>query len=249
VSRVLVVNADDFGRSHGINDGIALAHDRGIVTSASAMVRWPAAEGAAELAAERPALGVGLHVDLSEWAYRDGEWQLVYEVVPDAAAAVTAEIEAQLSLFEELFERAPTHLDSHQHVHRRDPVRSAMLFVGRELGVPVRACTAGIVYRGGFYGQTAKGEPLPDAIGVGSLIRVLKRLPTGVTEIGCHPGAEPEVESTYALERPRELETLCDPRVRAVIEAEGIELRSFANLPVTGRLEDRASSTNAHSNA
>jgi predicted glycoside hydrolase/deacetylase ChbG (UPF0249 family) len=58
VTRVLIVYADDFGRSHGINSGITLAHDRGIVTCASAMVRWPAAAEAAELARKQPGLGV-----------------------------------------------------------------------------------------------------------------------------------------------------------------------------------------------
>ena len=105
MKRVLVVNADDFGRSHGINRGVALAHDRGVVTSASAMVRWPAAEEAAALAAERPNLGVGLHVDLSEWVYRDGEWLAVYEVVPEDPAAVAGEIEAQVARFEAVFGR------------------------------------------------------------------------------------------------------------------------------------------------
>jgi len=39
VSRILIVNADDLGLSGGVNRGIARAHDEGIVTSASAMVR------------------------------------------------------------------------------------------------------------------------------------------------------------------------------------------------------------------
>jgi predicted glycoside hydrolase/deacetylase ChbG (UPF0249 family) len=46
--RLLVVNADDFGRSRGVNAGVIAAHERGIVTSASLMVRWPAARGAAD---------------------------------------------------------------------------------------------------------------------------------------------------------------------------------------------------------
>jgi chitin disaccharide deacetylase len=230
VKRVLIVNADDFGRSRGVNGGVALAHDRGIVTSASAMVRWPAAEEAAAIAAERPELGVGLHVDLSEWAYLDGEWQAVYEVAPNDPAAVMAEIEVQVASFEALFGRAPTHLDSHQHVHRRDPARSALLLLGRALGIPVRECTPGIEYRGGFYGQTAKGEPLTDAISFESLLSLLRQLPAGVTELACHPSVEPEPESSYASERPRELNALCDPRLKAAIEAEGIQLGSFAGL-------------------
>jgi predicted glycoside hydrolase/deacetylase ChbG (UPF0249 family) len=64
---------------------------------------------------------------------------------------------------------------------------------------------------------------------------VLSSLPSGVTELGCHPGAEPEMGSSYAIERLRELEVLCDPRVRAAVEAEGIELRSFEGLRDTLR--------------
>ena len=44
--RSLIVNADDFGQSRGVNRGVIEAHERGIVTSASLMVRWPAAESA-----------------------------------------------------------------------------------------------------------------------------------------------------------------------------------------------------------
>lgn len=46
-SRFLIVNADDFGQSPGVNRGIIEAHEHGIVTSASLMVRWPAATEAA----------------------------------------------------------------------------------------------------------------------------------------------------------------------------------------------------------
>ena len=67
MTRTLIVNADDFGRSAGINAGVAQAHDDGVVTSTSAMVCWPGAAEAAALVRERPTLGVGLHVDLSEW--------------------------------------------------------------------------------------------------------------------------------------------------------------------------------------
>ena len=42
-TRHLIVNADDFGQSAGINRGIIEAHEHGIVTSTSLMVRWPAA--------------------------------------------------------------------------------------------------------------------------------------------------------------------------------------------------------------
>jgi hopanoid biosynthesis associated protein HpnK len=60
----LIVNADDFGRSHSINLAVAQAHDNGILTTASLMVNEEGFEEAVELARQRPRLGVGLHLAL-----------------------------------------------------------------------------------------------------------------------------------------------------------------------------------------
>jgi chitin disaccharide deacetylase len=76
--KYLIVNADDFGRSPGVNRGIIKAYACGIVTSASLMVRWPAAAEAAAYGQEHLPLSLGLHVDLSEWVYRNGEWTPLY---------------------------------------------------------------------------------------------------------------------------------------------------------------------------
>lgn len=231
MTRVLVVNADDFGLSSGVNRGIARAHDAGVVTSTSAMVRQDAIEEAAELARERPGLSVGLHVDLSEWVYRDGDWVPLYEVVAgEDREAVEAEVAAQLVRFVSLFGRQPTHLDSHQHRHVEEPIRSVLVAEGRRLGVPVRGCTEGIAYRGDFYGQSGRGDPYPAGITVDALLGLLSSLPDGVTELSCHPAAEPGEGSIYSSERPVELEVLCDSRVKAAVHDGGIELRSFAAL-------------------
>src|SRR5712692_5001656 len=90
--RALIVNADDFGQSFGVNRGIIEAHERGIVTSTSLMVRWPAAREAARYARTHPELSVGLHLDLGERAFRDGSWVFLYIVVPrDDKEAIEAE--------------------------------------------------------------------------------------------------------------------------------------------------------------
>src|SRR5260370_15450729 len=82
--RALIVNADDFGQSFGINRGIMEAHERGIVTSASLMVRWPAAREAAAYAKKHPRLSLGLHFDFGESRFRNGNWTKLYEVVSEA---------------------------------------------------------------------------------------------------------------------------------------------------------------------
>ncbi len=62
--RRLIVNADDFGRSHSINAAVLQAHRNGILTSATLMVNEPACDEAVSLARENPKLGVGLHLAL-----------------------------------------------------------------------------------------------------------------------------------------------------------------------------------------
>jgi predicted glycoside hydrolase/deacetylase ChbG (UPF0249 family) len=230
--RFLIVNADDFGQTPGINRGIIQAHEQGIVTSASLMVRWPAAAAAAAYARQHPALSVGLHVDLGEWTFREGTWVQLYEVVPvQAHKSVADEVDRQLNSFRQLLGQPPTHLDSHQHVHHEEPSRALLAKLARQLGVPLRGFTSEVRYRGDFYGQGGKGFPCPQAISVDGLVSVLTSLPPGFTELGCHPGLDVEENFMYARERADEVTTLCHPQVRAALAAEGIRLCSFQDVP------------------
>jgi predicted glycoside hydrolase/deacetylase ChbG (UPF0249 family) len=139
---------------------------------------------------------------------------------------VRAECRAQLERFRSLLGRDPTHIDSHQHVHRNEPVTSAVAEVAAEIGVPVRGRE--IRYEGSFYGQTGTGEPFPEGIAPERLVELIDALPPGWTEIGCHPGIGVESGSSYAGERERELRTLCHPSVAAALLDAGVRLRSFA---------------------
>ncbi len=230
-TRRLIVNADDFGQTEGINAGIIQCHRSGIVTSASLMVRWPAARAAGEYARHAPALSVGLHLDLGEWAYAHNDWFPVYQIVdPNDFAAVRSEIERQLEVFRCLVGREPTHIDSHQHVHRRGPARTIAAEVADRLGIPVRGANAEVTYRGEFYGQTETGHPQVAAIGVDRLIGVVRTLPNGTSEIGCHPAIGRDAPGMYVAERQQEVAVLCDPRVRATVASESIALISYHDL-------------------
>jgi predicted glycoside hydrolase/deacetylase ChbG (UPF0249 family) len=230
--KYLIVNADDFGQSSGVNRGIITAYRGGIVTSASLMVRWPAAAEASAYAQDHPNLSIGLHVDLGEKVFRAGEWIPLYGVVPlQDTTAIREEIFRQLDVFHHLMGHGPSHLDSHQHVHLREPVRTILLEVSQRLGIPLRHCSAEISYRGGFYGQTAEGAPLPNVISVDGLIHILETLSAGYTELGCHPAEHCDLDTMYCLERLKELSVLCAPQVRAAITAMGIELCSFTGFP------------------
>lgn len=232
--RFLIVNADDFGLSAGVNSGIIQAHEHGIVSSASLMTRWPAAAAAAEYARARPQLGMGLHVDLGEWAYRDGEWQVVYQVVDTAdPAAVHAEVRRQLDAFHDMVGRDPDHLDSHQHVHRDGAARAACREIADRLRLPLRHFSP-VKYCGDFYGQDDAGQPFPDLIGVDALCALLCTLSPGATELCCHPAVvgptKDDLQSMYLRERAIELQTLCDPAVRLALDRAEITRRTFAGL-------------------
>ena len=229
--RRLIVNADDFGLSSGINRGIIEACERGIVTSASLMVRADAAKSAAEYARNGRRLSVGLHLDLGEWIYRDGAWTPLYQVVDaEDETAVENEVRRQLDAFSDLMRQPPTHLDSHQHAHRDDPLRSIATRMARELDVPLRHFCPAVRYCGHFYGQTAKGEPMSEAIRVEALLALFRSLGAGITELACHPGYADDARTTYRGERANEVATLCDSRVRRLLSAERIELADFSSV-------------------
>lgn len=223
----LIVNADDFGQSEGINDGVVEAFERGVVRSASLMVRWPAAAEAARYARAHPGLSMGLHLDLGEWTYRENQWISSYEVVrKDDHAAVAEEISRQFSTFNELTGRNPTHIDSHQHAHRAESVYSVVRKFADEIDAPLRLYSD-VRYCGAFYGQTNTGTPLLDNITLDALIKLLMNLDPGITELCCHPAKRIDFDTMYSDERVMELQVLCDSRVPEFLAENHIELCSF----------------------
>lgn len=229
--RRLIVNADDFGLTSGINRGIIEAHERGIVTSASLMVRYPSAAEAASYARTHSDLSVGLHFEAAEWRYRDGDWYPAYIVVDtNDLAAIEAELDRQLEEFERLVGQAPTHLDSHQHVHQSEPARSILLERARRVGLPLRSCSPAVGYCGGFYGQTAEGDSFPAGITVARLTELMEALPAGCSELGCHPGYVDGLDSVYLSEREQELRVLCSREARDCVGRLQIQLVSFRDI-------------------
>jgi chitin disaccharide deacetylase len=212
MSRRLIVNADDFGLTSGVNRAVAEAHDHGVLTSASLMVLEPGALEAARIAAARPGLSVGLHAT----APAGGDWAVA--------------LDHQLARFRELTGRDPTHLDSHHNAHRDDSALPHFVGAARGLGIPLREHSPAR-YFSNFYGSWG-GESHPEQVSVESLVRMLgDEVRDGCTEIATHPGyVDGELDSSYSAERELELRTLCDPRVRQAVEARSIELIGFAAL-------------------
>ena len=228
--RRLIVNADDFGLSPGVNDGVIAAHEHGIVTTASLMVHHEAAATAARYARSHPRLGVGLHIDLGEWVFTEGNWESVYERADlEDAIEVEKEVRGQIETFCTLVGGLPTHLDSHQHVHGRDQTGIVIGGIAQELNLPLRNASGHARYCGAFYGQSATGDPAPELITVDALVDIVRSLPTGTTELCCHPASTVDFEATYATERLIELRVLCDDGVRSALVEAGVELTGYGD--------------------
>ncbi len=149
----LILNADDFGLTQGVNRGIIRAHRHGILTSATLMATGRAFDHAVEQARENPTLGVGCHLVLTGGSAVAPHQQIPSLVdqngrLPQSltllVANVTAgrvppiEIETELRAQIEKIRRAgiePTHLDTHKHTHVHPTIMNALGRVAQQTGI------------------------------------------------------------------------------------------------------------------
>jgi predicted glycoside hydrolase/deacetylase ChbG (UPF0249 family) len=222
VQKFLVVNADDFGASTGINRGIVEGHVRGIVTSASLMVTGRAVGEAVSLSGEHPTLSVGLHWDV--WGEDEREFDIRDH------GAVRDEFRRQVDEFHRRLGRLPTHIDSHRHAHREEHLRPMFRELVHSLGVPLRE-DGSVRFVGGFYAQWEWMKTNLEYVSVPFLEHLLdEEVRPGWTELSCHPGyVSADFTSVYLHEREAELRTLTDPRIPAAIARLGIRLASYAD--------------------
>ena len=247
MTRRLIVNADDWGLTRGVSEGILTAHRHGIVTSTTVLVTAPLDRALVARLLDC-GLGVGLHENLTLGApltrgrsLVDGNGRFVRDARQAAARAVPAEVraevEAQVARFESTFKRRPTHLDTHHHVGLHPPVREVVLDVARALGVAVRSQNAEARARA----RTARlrtpdhffGESGPDAYwSPARTLHHLRALPDGVSEFMCHPGwfDADLAYSRYGRQRETELIGLGTAPARAAASALGVVLATFADL-------------------
>jgi predicted glycoside hydrolase/deacetylase ChbG (UPF0249 family) len=222
MDRFLIVNADDFGASEGVNRGIVDCHVGGILTSTSLMVTGRAVREAVALSGEHPDLAIGLHFDL----FGEDEREFDTSDLP----AVRSEFERQLDAFHQLMGRLPTHVDSHRHVHREEQLMPLIAELVEPLEVPLRG-DGRVRFVGHFYAQWEWKVTNLEYVSVPFLIQMLReKVPEGWTEFSCHPGyRSPDYTAVYLAEREHEARTLTDPRVRRAVDDEGIRLASYAH--------------------
>lgn len=136
------MNADDFGFTRDVNEGIVEGHLNGIVTATTLMANGDAFDHAVMLARENPSLDVGCHLVLVQGrSVSDPSREL-----PATLAELTrALLQRKLPVYEELHAQVrkivsagvrPTHLDTHKHTHLLPPVLEAVARVAHEFGIP-----------------------------------------------------------------------------------------------------------------
>lgn len=149
----LILNADDFGMTRGVNEGIIRAHREGVLTSTSLMAGGAAFEDAVERANQNPGLGVGCHLVLvggqavakrTEIPSLADDAGRLPATLPGFVARVTSgmirmeEIEREMRAQIEKLRAAgiePTHLDTHKHTHAHPRVMEALGRVAQAAGI------------------------------------------------------------------------------------------------------------------
>ncbi len=148
----LIVNADDFGISEAVNEGIAKAHCKGIVTATSLMAAGKAFDHAVALCRSFPFLDVGVHLTLvaekpllkqkSALSGKDGAFPANIHTLmthllsrriqlPDIKAEWSAQIDRILGCGIRV-----THLDSHQHLHALPGIAKLTIDLARQYHIP-----------------------------------------------------------------------------------------------------------------
>ncbi|MGD8164242.1 chitin disaccharide deacetylase [Pantoea sp. FN0307] len=253
MDKLLIVNADDFGLSRAQNYGIIEAYRDGIVTSTTAMMNAAGAEHAAALSKLHPELAVGMHFVLTlgkplsampklvnaQGELDKGIWQRAQtDTLP--LEEIQQELARQFARFIALFGHAPTHIDSHHHVHMIPQIFPIVEAFAKEKGVAIRIdrreITAhGIKLQGAKSTQDFATDFYGEAITEALLLETLDRAQArGVQslEVMCHPAFidRPLLTSSYCWPRLDELDVLTSASLKYAIAERGYRLGTFRDL-------------------
>lgn len=252
----LIVNADDFGFTRDVNAGIVHAHREGVLTATTLMANGRAFEDAVRLSRETPSLDVGCHLALVQGYSLVTRRPLPAKPSDLLIALAKREIDVEAELRAQIRKMIanglrPTHLDSHKHTHVVPGVFRAVVRLAHEFDIPyVRLPLDATIPCSGaacrllrrYYMRLAQdfnvrmtdhfvGFRLTGRLTEETFARAVSALGEGTTEFMCHPGflgTELQGASTrLKASRVRELEALTSPRIRKLIEAQGIALTGY----------------------
>lgn len=235
----LIFNADDFGFTRDVNEGIVEAHRHGVLTATTLMANGDAFDHAVACARDTPTLDIGVHLVMvqGQSVARPG-----HAMPATLQALAIALLRRQIPVYDEAVAQVrkimaagirPSHIDTHKHTHLFPSVLDAMARVAREFDIPwvrqrlgIKAKLAGLRTTDHFTGFGVTGR-LDEA----AIIETLEGLPDGLTEFMCHPGkCGPELQDAATRlkeSRAAELAALTSPEVRRVIDRRGIVLTDY----------------------
>jgi chitin disaccharide deacetylase len=152
--RRLIINADDFGLTSGINRAIVEGHQQGVVTSATLMANGPAFQDAVQLSRSVPKLSVGCHIVLTDGSpildasqvstlvnsqtvkFRDPLSKFVLAAIAGRLDENQIEAEAQAQIRKlQAAGVVVSHFDSHKHTHLLPQILRPLLRAASACGV------------------------------------------------------------------------------------------------------------------
>lgn len=205
MSKLLIINADDFGYSHSINKGIIEAHEKGIVTSTSVMVNAVASDEAKGLT-KYPDLSVGLHFELKE------------------VVDVEAELERQIEKFIAIVGKMPDHLDTHKRRTTDEGIKEVLEAYAKINNIPVRNFKAKHIGSFGINSNDAS---------VAQLKRSIEEATDENNELMTHCGYSDDYlreHSSYNDPREQELASILDPSIKEYITDKGLRLINWRQV-------------------
>lgn len=218
----VIINADDFGLTKGVTDGIIHLHRKGIITSTSLMMNGRAVTYAVEQAKKNHSLRVGIHLVLSwgkplikkshDLTNERGNFKYTntfQEMEPPNVEQVKEEWQTQIEAFIDTG-LSLNHIDSHHHIHGWEPIKQITIELAQLYKVPVRYVDSlknnksilrtEHLYTG-FYGDGVSED----------IFLQLKKLEVESVEVMTHPAildAALKEVSSYSTKRAEELQIL-----------------------------------------
>jgi predicted glycoside hydrolase/deacetylase ChbG (UPF0249 family) len=138
----LIFNADDFGFTRDVNEGIVEAHRTGVLTATTLMANGDAFEHAVACARDTPSLDVGVHLVLVQGQSIATPGRALPATLQDLARAL---LRREIAVYDEAAAQVrrivaagirPSHIDTHKHTHLFPPVLEALARVAKEFGIP-----------------------------------------------------------------------------------------------------------------
>lgn len=246
MTKKIIINADDFGISEGAVLGIIKAHQDGILTSTTCMVNMPYAKMGLELASRYPNLGVGIHLVLTvgrplidgakSYVDKNGNFLRPSAYPNEEPNANFDELyrewKAQIERFIKLAGKKPTHIDSHHHVHLLPQHHDVVIKLAKEYDLPIRQRDQII---NNYQYVRCNDQFYKDNVNYEYLTSTINNIDE-YGEIMCHPALldwRLYQMSSYNIPRMKELDLLCDKKIKQFIKDNDIELINYSNLKKT----------------